>query len=55
MSVVRPTICSGALAALAGLHHELADHYSHTGRSPIDPELLVRIFIVGYCDHIVET
>lgn len=38
-----------AAAALADLHHELADHYSHTGRPSIDPELLVRMLIVGYC------
>jgi transposase len=38
-----------AAAALADLHHELADHYSHTGRPSVDPELLVRMLIVGYC------
>jgi transposase len=38
-----------AAAAVADLHLELADHYSHTGRPSIDPELLVRMLIVGYC------
>ena len=31
-----------AAAALADLRHKLADHYSHTGRPSIDPELLRR-------------
>ena len=36
-------------AALADLHEALATYYSHTGRPSIDPELLIRILIVGYC------
>jgi transposase len=36
-------------AALADLRHKLADHYSHTGRPSVDPELLIRMLIVGYC------
>lgn len=36
-------------AALADLHQTLAGHYSHTGRPSIDPELLVRMLLVGYC------
>lgn len=36
-------------AALADLHHELAPFYSHTGRPSIDPELMIRMLIVGYC------
>ena len=35
--------------ALAELHRELADHYSHMGRPSIDPELLIRMLLVGYC------
>ena len=35
--------------ALAGIHSELAGYYSHTGRPSIDPELLMRMLIVGYC------
>ena len=27
----------------------LADYYSHTGRPSIDPELLIRMLLVGYC------
>ena len=38
-----------AATALADLRHKLADHYSHTGRPSIDPELLVRMLLVGYC------
>lgn len=36
-------------AALADLHQMLAGHYSHTGRPSIDPELLIRMLLVGYC------
>lgn len=36
-------------AALADLHQKLAAHYSHTGRPSIDPELLIRMLLVGYC------
>jgi transposase len=38
-----------AAAALADLRRTLADHYSHTGRPSIDPELLIRMLVVGYC------
>ena len=38
-----------AAAALADLRQTLANHYSHTGRPSIDPELLIRMLIVGYC------
>jgi len=31
------------------LHKELADHYSHTGRPSVDPELMIRMLIIGYC------
>lgn len=34
---------------LSGLHEQLDDYYSHTGRPSIDPELLIRMLIVGYC------
>ena len=34
---------------LSGLHDYLAPYYSHTGRPSIDPELLMRMLIVGYC------
>ena len=36
-------------AALANLHEALTAYYSHTGRPSIDPELLIRMLIVGYC------
>lgn len=34
---------------LDGLHRRLARFYSHTGRPSIDPELMIRMLIVGYC------
>ena len=34
---------------LTGIRPHLAPFYSHTGRPSIDPELLIRILIVGYC------
>ena len=36
-------------AALADLHKELEAHYSDIGRPSIDPELMIRMLIVGYC------
>jgi transposase len=33
---------------LSWLHSELAPFYSHTGRPSIDPELMIRMLIVGY-------
>jgi transposase len=35
--------------ALADLHRGLSACYSHTGRPSIDPELMIRMLIVGYC------
>lgn len=34
---------------LSALRRELTDFYSRTGRPSIDPELMVRMLIVGYC------
>lgn len=34
---------------LDGLREHLAPHYSHTGRPSVDPELMIRMLIVGYC------
>jgi hypothetical protein len=34
--------------ALADLHRELEPHYSAIGRPSIDPELMIRMLIVGY-------
>jgi transposase len=34
---------------LTGLRQHLAPFYSHTGRPSIDPELMVRMLLVGYC------
>jgi transposase len=35
--------------ALADLHKELEPHYSDIGRPSVDPELMMRMLIVGYC------
>ena len=34
---------------LGELRGHLAPFYSHTGRPSVDPELLIRMLIVGYC------
>src|SRR6266404_8234392 len=36
-------------SALSDLHKELGRFYSDIGRPSIDPELLIRMLIVGYC------
>lgn len=36
-------------AALADVHEQLYPHYSEIGRPSIDPELMIRMLIVGYC------
>jgi transposase len=35
--------------ALGDLHEELAPFYSDIGRPSVDPELMIRMLIVGYC------
>jgi transposase len=35
--------------ALADLHKEFKPHYSDIGRPSVDPELMIRMLIVGYC------
>ena len=34
---------------LSHLRDHLASYYSHTGRPSVDPELMIRMLIVGYC------
>ena len=34
---------------LAGLREKLAPFYSEIGRPSIDPELMIRMLIIGYC------
>ena len=34
---------------LTGLRQQLAPFYSTTGRPSIDPELMIRMLIIGYC------
>ena len=36
-------------AALADVHEQLAPYYSETGRPSVDPELMIRMLIIGYC------
>lgn len=36
------------LLDLSWVHKELAPYYSHTGRPSIDPELMIRMLIIGY-------
>src|SRR5262252_8047356 len=38
-----------AVLGLSGLRHQLAPFYSHTGRPSVDPELMMRMLLVGYC------
>ena len=38
-----------AVLDLSWLRAELAPHYSHTGCPSVDPELMIRMLIVGYC------
>src|ERR1700682_4101812 len=34
---------------LSSLRSQLASHYSHPGRPSIDPELMIRMLLIGYC------
>jgi transposase len=34
---------------LSDLRQHLAPYYSHTGRPSINPELMIRMLIIGYC------
>ena len=34
---------------LSDLHQHLASYYSHTGRPSVDPELMIRMLMIGYC------
>lgn len=34
---------------LSDLHRHLSESYSHTGRPSIDPELMIRMLVIGYC------
>src|SRR5437016_8633875 len=38
-----------AAAVLADVHNQLKRHYSEIGRPSVDPELMIRMLIVGYC------
>jgi transposase len=38
-----------ATAVLADLHHQLKPFYSDIGRPSVDPELMIRMLLVGYC------
>ncbi len=34
---------------LSSIRTHLAEFYSHTGRPSVDPELMIRMLLVGYC------
>jgi transposase len=38
-----------ATAVLADLHEQLKAFYSDLGRPSVDPELMIRMLLVGYC------
>lgn len=38
-----------ALLDLSSLRRHFVDYYSHTGRPSVDPELMIRMLLVGYC------
>jgi transposase len=38
-----------AVLDLSDLRAQLAPYYSHTGRPSIDPELMIRMLVIGYC------
>ena len=38
-----------AVLDLSSLRAQLAPHYSHLGRPSIDPELMIRMLLIGYC------
>lgn len=38
-----------ATAVLADLHEQLKAFYSNIGRPSVDPELMIRMLLVGYC------
>jgi transposase len=38
-----------ATAVLADVHNQLKRYYSEIGRPSVDPELMIRLLIVGYC------
>lgn len=41
---------------LGGIRQHLAPFYSNTGRPSVDPELMIRMLLVGYClRHPVRT
>lgn len=37
---------------LSNIREHLTDFYSHTGRPSIDPELLIRMLLVGYASGV---
>jgi len=38
-----------ATAVLADLHDQLTRSYSDIGRPSVDPELMIRMLLIGYC------
>jgi transposase len=50
-SMCRPTICCerSTASSIFDVRTHLASFYSTTGRPSVDPELLIRMLIIGYC------
>ena len=50
----KPSLRINAVVApvFAGLHQRLAPYYSSSGRPSIDPEMVIRMLIIGYCHGI---
>jgi transposase len=41
--------CIDRFLDLSDLRQHLAPYYSHTGRPSVDPELMIRMLLIGYC------
>src|ERR1700757_1808692 len=46
---LRRRIAGFVTAALADVHERLEPYYSEIGRPSVDPELMIRMLIIGYC------
>ncbi|MCP2127023.1 hypothetical protein ABH991_003682 [Bradyrhizobium ottawaense] len=51
-SIFPPITCSGrstGLSTFQEIKRDLAPFYSNIGRPSIDPELMIRMLLIGYC------
>ncbi|MGB1216156.1 MAG: transposase, partial [Pikeienuella sp.] len=46
---IASTICCHGKSLRSAVRPDAYEFYSHTGRPSIDPELLIRMLLVGYC------